>query len=352
MQIVKIKPIGLLVALAVLTSSPACAGTKHSLSSRYPSYEGRIVCGYQGWFRAEGDGSGRGWVHYGASGKFDATNCTVDLWPDVSEYQKTYPSAFKSSVGSPARVFSSWDDSTVDLHFLWMQQYGIDGVFMQRFFDVTRTEESRRDGGVILGHALKASERHERAIAVMYDLSGLKPGEDCASLIQDWKELVDELKLTSQGTNQTYLYHRGKPLVAIWGLGFPDRDYNIRKIGIEKLMDFLKNDPQYGGCSVMLGVPTYFRDLRADTSSDPFLHEIMAKADVIMPWMVGRFSACLYGEVNRYSAQVAADMAWCSARKLDYAPCVYPGFSWHNLSNGRDPDRKSTRLNSSHLSIS
>ena len=328
--------LGLMVALTLLPSIPASAGTKHSPASRYPSYEGRIMCGYQGWFRAEGDDSGRGWVHYGG-GKFDSNHCNIELWPDVSEYKKTYPTSFKLADGSPARVFSSWDESTVDLHFLWMQQYGIDGAFMQRFFDVTRTEKSRANGQVILGHALKAAQKHNRAIAVMYDLSGLKPGEDCASLIQDWKELVDELKLTAQGTNQTYLYHRGKPLVAIWGIGFPDRPYDIRNIGLERLLDFLKHDPEYGGCSVMLGVPNYFRDLRADTKPDPYLHEIMAQADVIMPWMVGRFSASLYGEMNRYGAQVAADQAWCAARKLDYAPCVYPGFSWYNLSKGRDP---------------
>jgi hypothetical protein len=339
----KSRSIGWLVALTVLTLSQASAGTKHSPSSRYPSYEGRIMCGYQGWFRAEGDGSGRGWVHYGPR-RFDPEHCSVDLWPEVSEYPKTYPTGFKSSDGSPARVFSSWDASTVDLHFLWMQQYGLDGAFMQRFFDVTRTEKSRANSRVILGHALKAAQKYELAIAVMYDLSGLKPGEDCSSLIQDWKELVDELKLTSQGTNQTYLYHRGKPLVTIWGIGFPDRPYNIHSIGLEKLIDFLKNDPQYGGCSVMLGVPNYFRDLRADTVSDPYLHELMAQADVIIPWMVGRFSASLYGEMNRYGAQVAADQAWCAARKLDYVPCVYPGFSWYNLSHGRDPHDAIPRL--------
>ena len=275
-------------------------------------------------------------MHYG-SGGFAPTNCTVELWPDVSEYEKTYPTGFKSEDGSPARVFSSWDESTVDVHFRWMQEYGIDGVFMQRFFVATRTENSRAESRVVLAHALTAAQRHGRAIAVMYDLSGLKPGEDCSSLIQDWKELVDKLKLTSQGTNQPYLYHRGKPLVAIWGIGFSDRPYNLHAIGLEKLLDFLKNDPQYGGCSVMLGVPTNFRDLRADTVSDPYLHKIMAQADVIMPWLVGRFSSRSEGELTRYGAQVKADAAWCAERKLDYAPCVYPGFSWRNLSGRKDP---------------
>jgi hypothetical protein len=298
------------------------------------SYEGRVMCGYQGWFRAEGDGSDSGWTHYGGRGKFNPSNCVIDLWPDVSEYKKTYPTGFKLVNGSPARVFSSWDESTVDLHFRWMREYGIDGAFMQRFFGVTRTETSRAEGRVILGHALKASQKEQRAIAVMYDLSGLNSGGNCDSIIQDWKELVDKLKITSQGTNQTYLYHRGKPLVVIWGLGFPDRPYNIRQIGIEKLINFLKNDPEYGGCSIMLGVPTYFRELRADTVADSYLHEIIAQADVVMPWMVGRFSDSLYEEMNRYGAQVVADLAWCSQRKVDYAPCVYPGFSWHNLQNG------------------
>ncbi len=300
------------------------------------------MCGYQGWFRAEGDGSGRGWSHYCTGGKFEPVSLKVDLWPDVSEYEKTYPTPFRNRDGTSARVFSSWDQSTVELHFRWMRDYGIDGVFMQRFFGVTRTERSRRDGRVILRHALQASQKYGRALAVMYDLSGLHAkGEDCSSVIQDWKELVDELKLTSQGTNQTYLYHRGKPLVAIWGIGFPDRSYNIRDIGLEQLINFLKNDPEYGGCSVMLGVPTYFRDLKVDCLPDPYLHEIMAKADVIMPWMVQRFTSLLHNETARFAAHVKADLAWCAERHLDYAPCVYPGFSWYNLSRqefgGRHP---------------
>lgn len=174
-----------------------CAASKHSAASRFMSYEGRVMCGYQGWFRAAGDGSGRSWVHYGRRGRFDPENLTIDLWPD--------------------------------------------------------------------------------------------------------------------------------------------RPYDIRKIGFERLLEFLKNDPEYGGCSVMLGVPTYFRELKRDAVNDPYLHEIMHKADIILPWMVGRFRTRSTQQMKRYGDQVRADIDWCAERGLDYVPCVYPGFSWHNLRQGREP---------------
>ncbi len=339
----------LIITLFASFTVSALGGSKHSAGSKFPSYVGRVMTGYQGWFRAEGDGSGRGWNHWGNEGKFDSYNLTIDLWPDMSEYTKTYPTSFKMADGSTARVFSSWDESTVDVHFRWMQEYGIDGAFMQRFFGVTRTPQSRETGRVILGHAFKASRKYDRAIAVMYDLSGLWPnGEDCSSVIQDWKELVDTMKITSQGDDQTYLYHRGKPLVAIWGLGFPDRPYNIRDIGFEELLDFLKNDPEYGGCSIMLGVPAYFRELAADTNPDPYLHDIMRMADIIMPWNPQRYTPYIHAEMDRLHNRVEQDLAWCRMNGLDFAPNVYPGFTWYNLSRlkfgGRHPLDQIPRL--------
>ena len=35
------------------------AGTKHSPDSQYPTYNGRVMAGYQGWFRAGGRWLGR-----------------------------------------------------------------------------------------------------------------------------------------------------------------------------------------------------------------------------------------------------------------------------------------------------
>jgi len=324
----------LLLILAFLLSLSLNAQNKHGKSSKYPSYKGLVMAGYQGWFRAPGDGSGSEWGHYGSKGKFDKDHNTIDFWPDVSEYEKTYETKFKNADGTPARVFSSLDKSTTDLHFKWMKEYGVDGVFMQRFFNVARRyDDPKKSQDVILRNAVEAAEKYDRAIGVMYDLSGLKAnGEDCSAVIEDWKRLVDDMKVTK---SDNYIYHNGKPLVTIWGLGFPDRPYDIRKIGINRLIDFLKNDPEYGGCAVMLGVPTYFRELDKDCLPDPYLHEIIRSADIVLPWMVQRFTPLLHKDEERYRDHVIADIKWCKENNVDYVPIVYAGFSWHNLSKNR-----------------
>lgn len=298
----------------------------------YPSYKGLIMCGYQGWFRAEGDESNSAWGHYGRGNKFDAENNTIDIWPDVSEYEKTYETEFLNEDGTKARVFSSLDKSTTDLHFKWMKEYGIDGVFMQRFFGVTKGGDRSKYSDIILNNAFEASQKYGRAIAVMYDLSGLQPGGNCESVIDDWKHLVDDLHVKNYGKKQTYLHHNEKPLVTIWGVGFPDRPYDISKIGLDKLIDFLKNDPVYGGCSVMLGVPTYFRELNKDCLPDPYLHEVIESADIVLPWMVQRFTPLVHKPMDHLRDHIKQDIQWCAEHGVDYAPIAYPGFSWRNLS--------------------
>ena len=305
------------------------AQNKHSKESKFPNYKGLVMAGYQGWFREPKEG-----IMYP-----DETKMRIDMWPEVSEYQKTYPTGLKLADGKTARFFSSDDASTVDLHFKWMQQYGVDGVFMQRFFNATDPKARHSGATNVLRNAMAAASKYERAIGVMYDLSGLKAsGQDCSKLIEDWKYLVDSLKVTNQSGTKTYVLHNGKPLVTIWGLGFPDRPYNIRNIGVDRFIDFLKNDPTYGGCAVMLGVPTFWRDLNSDCSSDPYLHELIKKADIVLPWTVQRFSPLLHNEMDRYRDLILGDIRWCKENGLDYVPCVTPGFSWHNLSKIEFPN--------------
>ena len=98
---------------------------------------GKVMCGYQGWFGAPGDGSSEhGWRHWTKNrGPLADGNAKIDLWPDVSELDASqrFPTGFKKADGSTAEVFSSFERLTVLKHFEWMQDYGIDGVFVQRF---------------------------------------------------------------------------------------------------------------------------------------------------------------------------------------------------------------------------
>ncbi|WP_044207924.1 glycoside hydrolase family 71/99-like protein [Flammeovirga sp. OC4] len=327
----KLKKIYSIVLVASISLLMLLAFKKKKEKINYPSYKGLVMCGYQGWFRTPNDGGSRGWVHYGYKG-FDPNNVSVDLWPDMSEYKKTYKTPFKNQDGSLANVFSSLDASTIDTHFRWMKEYGIDGVFMQRFYNNSKSGPRREEATSILKKAFKSAKKYNRAIAVMYDLSGLKKEESCyETLVSDWKQLVDEIHFNKGINKENYLHHNGKPLVAIWGVGFQERPYTAKSSEVERFMDFVKNDPKYGNFSIMLGVPTRFRTLTKDSEPDPYLHEIIKQADIVQPWLVGRYKMPDLENDNVYRKQIADDLAWCKENNLDYVPTIYPGFSWYNL---------------------
>ncbi len=285
---------------------------------------GKVMTGYQGWFNCEGDGAGLGWVHWSKSNKpLGPDSVSVDLWPDVSEYspEELFDSGYQRDDGSPAKVFSSYTKATVLRHFQWMRDYGIHGAFVQRFANGLRNLPVRHQKDVVLANAREGANRYGRASAVMYDLSGLSAG-DVARVIDDWKMLRERMDM---GRDPAYLRHRGKPLVAVWGVGFNDnRKYSLAECGA--LVEALKAD----GCSVMLGVPTGWRDLGRDSTRDAALHDLLKLADVISPWTPGRYrnpeEATHHGE--KYWKP---DVAWCRQQSLDFLPVVFPGFSWHNM---------------------
>lgn len=286
---------------------------------------GKVMTGYQGWFNTDGDGANLGWTHWARNGgkPFGPGNVTVDVWPDVSEYSpdELFETGFKLADGSSAKVFSSHNRGTVLRHFRWMREYGIDGAFVQRFANGTRNETMRHHKDVVLANAREGANREGRAYAVMYDLSGLSKG-GTVHVIDDWKMLREKMRI---GTDPAYLKHNGKPLVAVWGIGFNDgRRYTLAEC--RELVAFLKADR----CSVMLGIPSYWRELRRDAAPDPTLHELLKLADVISPWTPGRYrnpkEAARHGEITWQP-----DIEWCREHSVDYLPVVFPGFSWHNL---------------------
>jgi glycoprotein endo-alpha-1,2-mannosidase len=319
----------LFFAVAVATAFIITAGaqTKHAAVSKYMTYKGLVMAGYQGWFNCEGDGAGRGWTHYRKGKKFEDGSCTIDYWPEMDEYAVKYRTPFTFPDGSPAYVFSSYDESTVDLHFRWMKQYGIDGVFMQRFFSVLEDPVKLNHNDKVLRSAIKAASKYGVAICLMYDIGHMDDGK-YDLIFEDWKHLVDDLKLTNQGAETSYLFHNGKPLVAFWGIGSGTRESgHIPEIF--DIIDFVKNDPEYGGCSVHLGIPSRWRTLGSDTKGDPRLHDVLEQVDVIHPWLVGRYNEQSYEAYRK--EHIVEDVAWCKKKGKSYAPTVFPGFSWHNM---------------------
>jgi hypothetical protein len=307
--------------------------TTTAVDSNYSLID-KIMCGYQGWFNCPNDGSGRGWVHWG-SGDFTPTNCTVDMWPDMTEMgpgEKFIASAFYD--GNDHYVFSSYNYDTVVRHFQWMSDYGIDGVYLQRFateVDPCNPSPSFNHRNNVLSYCKDGANMYGKKYAVMYDLSGLGPG-GTSIVVNDWKYLVDTMQVGRDPNDHGYMFHNGKPVVAVWGIGFNDgRQYTLQEC--LDLVNFLKNDLVYGGCTVMVGVPSYWRTLSGDCVNDPMVHTIILAADIVSPWSVGRYNDS--ASVTTYANSVwTPDVIWCQSHNIEYLPVIFPGFSWHNLHGG------------------
>lgn len=334
-----LKLLAFVIGVLILSVAPTFAQI-HSPTSAHTSYTGISMTGYQGWFGAPGDGGTNSFRHYRGSNGFQPGSASIEYWPDMREADEDeiFETAFTFDDGTPATVFSSVNPKTVNRHFRWMKEYGIDGAFVQRFksdFGIRSTLSK------VMLNAVEAAENNQRAVAVMYDIGAniYANGTDSASVaatrtfhvnevFDDWKEMVDELNLTTRGPDQAYLYHNGKPMVALWGVGFPHR-HNSSGLDMEfwyELVDKFQNDPVYGGCSILLGVPTYWRQGGGDAisgSEHTRMIELIKQVDAIMPWHTSRFRR--NDMLTTYKSLVAADNAWCNAEGITYAPNVSPG---------------------------
>ncbi|MDR0559764.1 MAG: GDSL-type esterase/lipase family protein [Prevotellaceae bacterium] len=299
------------------------------MQKRYDSYKGLAMAGYQGWFSCPGDGSDRGWYHYaGRNGLFQPGTCTIDMWPDVSEYDKIYKTSFTFADGSPAYVMSEYDASTVKTHFRWMREYGIDGVFVQRFVVEIKNPKSYGQLNKVWNSAINAANANNRAVCIMYDLSGMTP-EDEQFALSDIDYITDKYDIKTRKNNPSYLYHNGKPLVAVWGVGFNDhRRYGYKEA--ETLIDELKKR----GFSILTGVPTFWREGINDALDNVELHRLIRKSDIVMPWFVGRYDE---NSFPNFEKLVKDDIEWCRKNGVDYAPLAYPGFSWINMNRNSRP---------------
>jgi hypothetical protein len=284
----------------------------------------KVLCGYQGWFRCPGDPAGEGWRHWSRDPrKITADTVTFEMWPDLTEFadDEKYPApGFTHPDGKPAHLFSSAHPRTVERHFRWMERYGIDGVFVQRFLVNLANPSSDR----VLGHVRASAARTGRVYAVCYDMTGAPKDRLYDLLVGDWKRLVDEQKVTQDGR---YLRHGGRPVVFVWGF-YSDR---FGPALAHRIIDFFKADTKYGA-TLVGGCPWQWR-----AEQDAEWARAFRRFDVISPWNVGNVTT-VKGQKHAATGSWEDDLAEARRHGMAYLPVIYPGFGWANL-KGKDAAR-------------
>jgi hypothetical protein len=276
---------------------------------------GKVTVGYQGWFSAAGDGSPvNSWGHQ-----------NLEMWPDQSEYTNTYagdpfkqggvvqaPYTGNLGNGTPAKMFSSYDQSTVNVHFRWMQEYGIDCAALQRFAnEVTpgSTIKAQRDGMAV--RVKNAAQTYGRKFYIMYDASGWG---NLAALQADWTNTIaGTLNLTA---SSAYARQNGKPVVCVYGLGYASHPSNAADA--LAFINWLKAQGLY----VIGSVPGQWRTGTGDAKST--FGSVWPAFNMISAWAVGRVVDA------SYTPWVTGDLAYCNANGMDYQPCAYPGTAFYN----------------------
>jgi hypothetical protein len=290
--------------------------------------DGKVLCGYQGWFNTPCDGTTFGFTHWGQGlDRPEGGRFTVDMWPDVSEYAADdlcdVP-GLKMPDGSPARLYSAFRKGPVLLHTRWMRQYGIDGVFVSRFIGEAASPVRSRHVNRVLASLREGCHREGRVWAMMLDLSAGR-GATTKMVMDDWKFLCDQVKVRE---DSRYLHHQGKPVVLLWGLGFKDRPWSPEQ-GAE-LVAFFRNDPRYGGVYLIGGIDPFWRTLRGESRTEAGWAEVYRSFDAISPWDAGRYRDD--ASMDRIRKQVwEGDLAELKASGKSYMPTAFPGFSWDNM---------------------
>ncbi len=286
----------------------------------------KILAGYQGWFSAPGDGGGPYWGHWSRSPTDIGPGLyTVDMWPDVSELdaEELFPCPNVTLLdNSMGQLFSSRRLKTVERHFKWMKENGIDGVTVGRFV----IGYSGPNPSPVLENIMSAATTHGRVFMIYYDTTGEAINTLYNNITQDWIYLVDHYDVNH---HPRYQKHNGKPVVGVWGMGLGDSGHPATPLIAQQIIDFFKNDPIYGGNSVLGGVAQGWRNLSGG-SSDPAWAPVYRSFDIISPWTVGSFGD-LNGINSSKNTYTVPDLAECNSLGIGYLQVIWPGFSWNNL---------------------
>jgi len=293
--------------------------------------DGKMISGYQGWFACPRDSPWHSWVHW----KDAHQSATVDLLPDVSELDgsELCDSGWTAKNGKPVELFSSQNSQTVDRHFAWMENYGLDGIALQKFATTLLHSETNKVSDTVLANVRAGAEKHGRVYFLMYDLSGM-PTDALALVVEDWRRLLSGGITDDHG----YLRHRGHPILGVWGIGFADRDLSPEIVDVF-LKELRRVSAIRGGVTLLGGVPAGWRKGEGDASANSGWSRIWPELDVISPWTVGRYHDDDSADKYRDDT-LKPDFAFSQSLGLDYMPVVFPGFTWSNLMRARQQDAR------------
>jgi hypothetical protein len=292
------------------------------------SLRGKVLCGYQGWFRCPGDASSLGWVHWSRdSRRLAPETLAFEMWPDLNEYTaaERFPApGFTGPGNTPAELFSSDNAATVLRHFTWMRDYGIDGAWLQHFaVDLPggRSPERYPSRLRVLNHVREAAQKTGRVWALSYDLADMPADRVVEVVTKDWKRLVAEGVVS----DPRYLHQDGKPVVQVWGF-YRNQPHNPMNPEIaNRLIDFFKA-PGRGQAFLVGGGDWNWRK-----NPDAKWHEFLGRLDAYSPWNVANYSKDGEGVKHASMSFWADDRRECEGRGVFWLPVVYPGFGWDNL---------------------
>jgi hypothetical protein len=292
------------------------------------SLRGKVLCGYQGWFRCPGDDAKQGWIHWSRDPqRITPETLTFELWPDMTDYpaeERFAAPGFTSADGAQSYLFSSDQPGTVRRHFRWMRDYGIDGVWLQHFLvdlpggPLPERDPSRRR---VLGYVRAAAQETGRAWAIAFDVAGMPTDRIFGVLTNEWMKLVAE-GITRNGR---YLHEGGRPVVEIWGFYHGDPHNAMTAPVANQLISFFKAPGPYSAYLVGGGDWDWRRN------PDPQWQAFLRRFDAYSPWNVGNISWDERRVSHASTGYWAEDKRECERRGMLWLPVVYPGFSWDNL---------------------
>ncbi|MEU3519880.1 xylosidase [Streptomyces sp. NPDC006654] len=301
-------------AFGALSLARAASAGSAPTASTPGDVVGKTTVGYQGWFACKGDGAPiNAWWHWAPDNSRPpaASNSSVKAWPDVRDYAQTYPTDFNAlGNGRQASLFSSYDQQTVDTHFLWMQQYGIDTAALQRF-NPNKGEGPTRDAMAV--RVRGAAETYGRKFYIMYDVSNWTAMQ--SEIKTDWTN-----KMAQHTQSSAYAHQNGKPVVCVWGFGFNDDAHPFSAAACLDVVNWFKDQ----GCYVIGGVPTWWRTSPATGDSRAGFSDVYHAFHMLSPWLVGRIGTIADAD-NFYTQATVPDLQECAAHGIDYQPCVLPG---------------------------